>query len=235
MKQKFKFKYSRGFFSLFSLFIVFMLLAIAGVYMWQKYKSISFPGGDAKDPLVYIGGIRDKITGIQDKQNEKINRAKELAEGTQKFVDKNNLISFEIPQSWTIIFNEGIKANQFSKIIAQSSDFKIHSDNSETIYDGGVQLTVNILRGANNSFQAADGGHGNLFVSKEDTDIDSLKGPLHTYKASANSNQKLLDAHIIYDGNTYFFQFAYNSEILKTGETPFHFKEILASVKFLKK
>lgn len=212
-----------------------MLLAIAGTYMWQKYKSISFPEGDVKDPMTYIAGIRNKITGIQGKQNEQINRANELIGGTQTVIDKNKLVSFEVPKNWAVISSEGIKASQLSKVIMQSSDFKSHIDNSQVIYDGGVQLEVEIVRGVNNYFQAADGGHGSLFVSKEDVDIDSRKGPLHRYRISANSNQELLDAHIIYGGNTYFFRFAYNSNILKTGGAPFQFKEILASVKFLKK
>ena len=235
MKQKLNFKHKRGFFSLFSLFIICMLIAIAGVWLWQKYESVTLPEGAAKDPIAYVNGIRDKITGIQGQQNEQNNRAQELAGNTQTVTDKNNLISLAVPQDWAIVSSAGAAGNQLSKMVLQSPDFRTHQDNSNTVYDGGVQLVVQITRGESGSFQSADGGHGNLFVSTQDTDIDSSKGPMHTYKSFDGSSQTLLDAHILNGGNTYLFQFFYNSNILHTGEAPFQFKEILASVKFLQK
>jgi hypothetical protein len=233
MKQIFT-RGDKGSLSLFSIFIIFILLAASGLYLWMKYQSVKNPGGDIKDPWSYVTGIGDIIGGIQSKQLEQTNRSKELAGNTKTIADKNNIFSMDIPESWSLISNAGIKGGQLSKIVAQSTDFRSHIVSSDTVYDGGVQLTVSVMRGENKAFEAADGGHGDLFVQKEEVDFGPIKSILHAYRVSNSSKQQLLDAHAVYGGNTYLFQFAYNSDILHTGDAPFQFKEILASVKFLK-
>lgn len=235
MEQNKKSFYNRGFLSLFSLFIIFMILAIGGLYMWQKYQAIKYPGGEIKDPAAYVTGIIDKVFGVQSQQKEQANRSKDLGETTKKVIDKGNLFAMDVPQSWSVAANENATGGQLSKITVQSSDFRSHDSDSGIVYDAGVRLTVTVTKGENNYFQSPNGGHGTFFVNNQEADISNLKGPLHTYKSSADPNQQLLDAHLVYGGNTYLFQFAYNSKLLRTGEAPFQFREILASVKFLRR
>ncbi|MFA4817537.1 MAG: hypothetical protein WC608_02290 [Parcubacteria group bacterium] len=218
--------------SLSSIFIIMVILIVGGSYGWQKYQEHKFPEkaarGEIIGPFYYIKAIKLEIDRILEKKDTKGKRAMELAESTKKINDKANLYSFEFPQSWVIIVNEGAQGAQVSRLAVQNSYYSGREENKIKIIDQGAEFSIIVTRGENKS----GGGHAGKVATKNDAHVGGKENVLHIFKEAGYPGAEIIDDHVVFGGNTYIFRLAYNPQTFSDAE--FTFREILASVKFLK-
>jgi hypothetical protein len=226
-------KINVGYISLFTLFLIVVLLVIAGFYGWQKYQEKKFPEmaakGEIKGISYYVSGIKGKINAILERKDVRNKRALELAEETKKINDKAGLYSIDIPRSWAIEAQEANKNNRISYLAARSSYLSIREISGKKYYDAGAKFTASVTGGENRSFSEGDSGHGSLIK----TGKDSTQGGEYVYHVSRDPDSadgEIIDAHFIHNGRTYLFAMAYNPKNFTDAE--YTFKEIMYSVSF---
>lgn len=226
-------KINIGYVSLFTLFLAAVLLIIGGFYGWQKYQEKKYPEqaarGEIKGISYYLSGIQEKIDSVLKTKDIKNQRAMELAESAKAISDKAGLYSLEVPQSWTVVLNEGNRGNQVSRLILQSSYFSASETAGKKYYGAGAKFSVSITAGENKNILEGNGGHKNLIKNGKDSG-ESGEYTFHIFKDPDSENGEAIDAHIIHKGNTYLFTLAYNPQNFTDAE--YTFKEILNSVKF---
>jgi hypothetical protein len=223
-----------GYVSLFTLFVIMIVLVISGFYGWQKYQEIKFPDkaarGEIKGPSYYLNGIKDQIGQALEKKDIKNKRAMELAEPTKIVSDKANLISFEIPKSWTISASEGSRGVQISRLVADNSYFSKSADDKSTIINAGAELTIQITRGENRTGFEGNGGHADIQITRNNIDVNGKENIYHLFGEAGYPGADILDDHIVYNGNTYLFRLVYNPQTFSDAE--YTFQEILNSIQF---
>jgi hypothetical protein len=232
-----KFKKNNGYVSLFSIFLITIILVISGFYGWEKYQKIKYPEkaskGEIKGPKYYYNGIVDIINSIIKKKEIKGKRAIELAEGEKMINDKAGLYSVQIPNNWEILINESARGSIISNFIAQSSYFKSRKNEKNLEYiDAGARLSIQIFKGENKIGFSEKGGHVDFISSRKDINVNGKENTGHIFKEPKYPNAQIMDGHVIYGGNTYLFRLTYNPENFSDAE--FTFREIVESLKFLK-
>lgn len=221
-----------GYASPFSIFILFVFLVVSGSYGWQKYQEYKFPEkaarGEITGPAYYVKMIKLEIDKILENKGLKDKRALELAGGGKKINDKANIYSFEYPENWIVIANEGASGVQVSRLIIQNSYFSAREENKTKIIERGAEFSVIAARGENKS----GGGHAGEVITKKDAHVDGKENVLHIFSEPDYPGAQILDDHVAYGGNTYIFRLVYDPETFSAAE--FTFREILNSVNFLK-
>lgn len=222
-----------GYVSLFTLFLLAMLLIIGGFYGWQKYQEKKYPEkaarGEIKGISYYLSGIQEKINSVLEKKDIKSKRAMELVESVKVVNDEARLYSLEVPQSWIIVSSEGDKNNKLSNLVMQSSYFSTSETAGKKYYDAGAKFSASVTAGENKNFLEGNGGHKNLIKNGKDSE-GSGEYIYHIFKDPDSENGQVVDGHIIRGGNTYLFTMIYNPQTFTDAE--YTFKEIIYSVKF---
>lgn len=149
-------KQKQGYVSLFGLFIIVIIFVVTCSYGWQKFQEHKFPEKAAKGEIrgveYYFQSIRQKIKENIERRDIRGKRALEIVANTVIVQDKENLVSFEIPDSWTI---EQIQKapGEISSWRGQSGYFKSHEIEEGEVkkisYDAGAQLTLSVVKGEN--------------------------------------------------------------------------------------
>ncbi len=226
-------KVNIGYVSLFTLFLLAMLLIVGGFYGWEKYQEKKYPEkaarGEIKGISHYLSGIQEKIDSVLEKKDIKGKRAMELAESVKVVNDETRLYSLEVPQSWVVVLNEGNRGNQVSRLILQSSYFSASETGEKKYYDAGAKFSVSITAGENKNVLEGNGGHADLIKIGKDKG-EGVEYAYHIFKDPDSENGQIIDAHIIRGGNTYLFTMIYNSQTFTDAE--YTFKEIMYSVRF---
>lgn len=222
-----------GYVSLFTLFLLAVLLIVGGFYGWEKYQEKKYPEkaarGEIKGVGYYLSGIQEKIGRAVERKDIKSKRAMELAEPGKIISDKAGLYSLEVPQSWIIVLSEADKNNKLSNLVMQSSYFSIRETGGKKSYDAGAKFSVSVTAGENKNVLEGNGGHADLIKIGKDKG-EGVEYAYHIFKDPDSENGQIIDAHIIRGGNTYLFTMIYNPQTFTDAE--FTFKEIMYSVKF---
>lgn len=231
----------RGYISLFTVFVIVVILFFSGFYGWEKYQTIKYPERAAKGEIrgigFYYSQTKNKINSILETKDIKNLRAMELAETDKEISDKANLVSISVPKSWIVVANEGQSGNQLSKIIMQSAYYAGKEDKSDkgavvyTYCEAGARFSLVIYAGEDKTGFSQSGGHASLVSSLSDVGVGGEKAAYHKYKEPDKFDGEILDAHVIHGGRTYVFRLAYNPQNFASPD--YTFKEILNSAKFL--
>lgn len=227
------FKNFGGFTSPFFTFIIMVILVISGFYGWQKYQEYKFPEkaarGEITGPAYYVKAIKAEIDRVLSNKNLKDKRAMELAEQIKNISDKSNLYSLEVPQSWVLVSNEGVKNNKLSNLVMQSSYFSDHEADGKKHYDAGAKFSASVFAGENKNITEGSGGHAGLIKTGK-YGGQAGEFSFHIFKDPDSQNGEAIDGHVARSGKTYLFTMIYNPKTFSNAE--FTFQEILDSVKF---
>ncbi len=227
-------KINIGYISLFTLFLLAVLLIAGGFYGWEKYQEKKYPEkaarGEITGPSFYIKEIKKKIDGIMGQKDVKSQRAIELAESIKVISDKANLLSLEIPESWAVVSSEGTKDVQISQLVINNSYFSQHEDGASLIIDKGAELLIRVIKGENRSGFEEKGGHAEPVITNKDINVSGKENIYHLFREPGYPNADILDDHLINNGNTYLFRLIYNPVTFSDAE--YTFQEILSSIKF---
>ncbi len=226
-------KINIGYVSLFTVFLISIVLIISVTYGWEKYQSIKYPEkaarGEIKGIRYYYEQIGIKIKEIIDKNDIKSKRAMELAEAEKIINDKSNLYSLSVPQSWVLVTFSGIQGNTLSTIILQSSYFAAREMAGKKYIDAGAKFTGTVTQGENRSLIEGSGGHSNLIKSWKDKG-EGGEYTCHIFKDSDSENAQVIEGHFLRNGKTYTFSLVFNPRNFSDAE--YTFNEIMHSVQF---
>lgn len=217
--------------------VIIILILLVTVYVYQnKFQEISnwsvIKNSRENGALFYLEGIWGKMKRIQKISDGRSQRAMELFEETKIVTEKSGLFSLAIPKSWNVVSEEGINERQVARIVVESPSFSQRIEGGNIFYDDGAQLTVQVMRGEDQSVKLPDGGHGSMLIKKGIIEASNQIKEYHVIKNENVKEGEIMDAHVLRSGNTYNFRLVDNPRIFTGGE--FSFQEIMRSFQFLK-
>lgn len=217
--------------------MIIVLVLLVTVYIYQnKFQEVSnwsvVKNSRENGALFYLEGIWGKMNKIQRISDGRSQRAMELFEATKVITEKSGLFSLAVPESWVVISEEGSNGKQISKIVIESPRFSQRIEGGNIFYDDGAQLTVQVMRGEDQSAKLTDGGHGSMLLKKGIIEASNQIKEYHVIKDDNVKEGEIIDAHVLHNGNTFDFRLVDNPRIFTGGE--FSFQEIMRSFQFLK-